>query len=168
MFTTGGRRGACARFFLTRSADRFSPSSPYLCLARFPSLAPPRSPSLPLASSRQPDRNQSCRTFIRSGRCEMCFDVPAPVLPRVLLHSRARIFFRVGRIDVGTSIHRPAAWCDQRLMSSRQSRARVCHFDSIRHGTARQSAHLPLSQCSLPSPFYIYIPYVWYISPSLV
>lgn len=92
--------------------------------------------SVSLASSRQPDRNQSCRTFIRSGRREMCSDVPAPVLPRVLLHSRT--FFRVGRRE---HVDRRVL----RLMSPRHSRARVCLWQHLRTAVSAPSPpYLPL------------------------
>lgn len=127
--------GARARFFnrVLGTSPRIVSLLRVILLSIFVSLffSPPFPP---LASLRQPDRNQSCRTFIRSDRCEMCFDVAAPVLPRVLLHSRARIFLSYGsrrckRVDASTAV-----WYGRRLMSPRQLRARVCHFDSIRHG----------------------------------
>lgn len=92
---------------------------------------------LAAASSRQSDHNLSCRTFIRSGRCEMCFDVLRLVLPLVLPDSREHTLVCVGRVGAGTSMSPPPSWCGQRLMSPRQSRARACHSDSIRYSSHR-------------------------------
>lgn len=103
------------------------------------------------ASSRQSDHNLSCRTFIRSGRCEMCFDVtPLGTSARVTRLARAHPRVCVGRVGAGTSMSPPPSWCGQRLMSPRQSRARACHSDSIRYSSHR----LPrLSSPRSPSSF---------------
>lgn len=150
--------GARARVFFNKvRKDRFSPSpsasSPYLC------LAPPRFLTAARSQSVLPDFHQigPLRNVFRCTRS----GTSARVTPLACAYLLSCGSHRCRHV----AIHRPAAWCDQRLMSSRQSRARVCHFDSIRHGSQRTSRVLspfPLP----PSPFYIYIRI--YISPSLV
>lgn len=149
----GRSAGRVRAFFLTRSADRFSPSpsasSPYLC------LAPPRFLTAARSQSVLPDFHQigPLRNVFRCTRSGTSARVTPCLLACAYLLSCGS--HRCRHVDTS----RAAAWCDQRLMSSRQSRARVCHFDSIRHGSQRTSRVL--------SPFpllYIHM----YISPSLV
>lgn len=58
-------------------------------------------------------------------------------------------------------------WCGQRLMSPRQSRARVCHFDSIRYRSPRVSRVSSPSCLSLPRLiiYYELFPWIKRISP---
>lgn len=143
MFTTGGRRGACAFFFLTESEEQVRESFLSFALSFSLSLSFSFSLLCFLTSSRQPDRNQSCRTFIRSGRCKMCFDVSAPILPRVLLRLACVYLLscesrRCKLVNASTAV-----WCSSRLMSSRRVHASVTLTAS---GTA-----VSASPMSLPS-----------------
>lgn len=132
MFTTGGRRGACA-FFLTGSEERVRVSLLRVRLLRMPV-------SLVFPPSRQPDRNRSCRTFIRSGRCEMVFRcTSARVSPLACVYLLSCESRRCRHVNASAAVR-----CDRRLMSPRHSRARVCHFDSIRYSSQRSPSTPPL------------------------
>lgn len=141
MFTTGGRRGACAFFFFlqsprNKSANRFFPSrSLYLYLPLFPFFAsslPRGQIAISLAGL------SSDRTAIK-----LCFDVSAPIFPRVLLQLACVYLHlcesrRCKLVNASTAV-----WCSSRLMSSRRVHASVTLTAS---GTA-----VSASPMSLPS-----------------
>lgn len=144
MFTAGGRRGACA-FFLTGS-ERTSPRIVSLLRVLLPSISIslfflplfPRFLTAARSQSVLPDFHQigPLRDMFRCIRSGTSARV-APLACPYLLSYGSR---RCKRIDASTAVR-----CGRRLMSPRQSRARVCHVDSIRHGSQRISHVSPFS-----------------------
>lgn len=129
MFTTGGRRGACA-FFRTRFEEQvhecflsFAFPLP-LSLPLFPSLVSslPRGSQIAISlAGLSSDRAAArCVSMYPLRYLHACYSARA-----YLLSCGSR---RCKRVDTSTAVR-----CGRRLMSPRQSRARVCHVDSIRH-----------------------------------
>lgn len=140
-----GRSAGRVRVFLTES-ERTSPRIVsllcvllplYLRLPLFPSLVSslPRSSQIAISLAGLSSDRAALRDMFRCTRSGISARV-TPLACAYLLSCGSR---RCERVDASTAVR-----CS-RLMSPRQLRARVCHIDSIRHGSQRVSHAAPSS-----------------------